>query len=141
MDSKKKHVVAQLTSPFDTSARSRLRHMGVIDEKDKVDSAVMPVFAGIFSGLFFDDFCDHFYDPKDLWTIYHIFMQLFERKDYEHMYLFISIQYDSMRKPMPDPVWWLAGNKAAVKEFMGYFIHELSRFMVELGLLDSREAE
>jgi hypothetical protein len=41
------------------------------------------------------------------------------------MYLYISLQYDRMRKPLPDPVWWLAGNPDAVQTFTRHFAAKL----------------
>jgi hypothetical protein len=99
-----------------------------------IDSA-MPVFADIFTGLFFDDLCDFHDKADDLLTIYETFQALFRKKDYQHMYLLMSIQYDYIRKPLPDPVWWLAGDSAAVKLFMTLFVERYERLMINGGFI------
>jgi len=96
---------------------------------------VMNVFADIFTGLFYEDLCD-FYDTDDFLTIYETFSALHKKEDYQHMYLLMSIQYDYMRKPLPDPVWWLAGDSAAVKTFMTLLIERYRFMMIDDGFIE-----
>jgi hypothetical protein len=121
--------------PFDGSARERLEHMGIVDSGGALIDSAMPVFADIFTGLFFDDLCDFHDKADDLLTIYEAFQTLFRKKDYQHMYLLMSIQYDYIRKPLPDPVWWLAGDSAAVKAFMALFIERYQSLMINGGFI------
>ena len=55
------------------------------------------------------------------------------------MYLLLSIQYDCIRKPLPDPIWWLAGHTAAVREFMTSFMDRYKRLMTNAGFLEPTE--
>lgn len=130
---KKNPLLLRVPDPFDGSAQTRLIRMGVLDKDGQLDMEVMSVFAGIFAGLFFDDLCDFFDDEKDLLTIYALFRELYAKQDYQHMYLFMAIQYDNIRKPLPDPIWWLAGDNTAVKEFMNLFIDRYERFVTGAG--------
>ena len=130
-------LIMRLPNPFDESARARLARMGVINEDGNIIQDVMPVFAAVFAGLFFDDACDFYSDKENLLTVYKTFTEFHKREDYQHMYLFFSIQYDYIRKPIPDPVWWLAGNEAAVKEFMTHFMVGYKAFMVGAGFIEA----
>ena len=126
-------LILRIPDPFDGSARMRLEHMGLIDSDSVFIDGAMDIFAGIFTGLFFDDLCDFFESSDDLHTIFEAFTALYKKGDYHSMYLLMSIQYDYMRKPLPDPVWWLAGDSAAVKGFMTLFIKRLNRLMASGG--------
>jgi len=68
------------TAPFDGSARQRLAHMGVLTAGGKPAGAVMPVFAGIFGGSFFDDFVALYQKPSELRSIYNIFADLLAKR-------------------------------------------------------------
>jgi hypothetical protein len=138
---KKKHgqIFMRVSDPFDDSAKARLVNMGVLNKDGAVCREAMSAFAGVFTGLFFDDLCDYFNSPGDLREIFRKFTELHRRDDYQHMYLLISIQYDYIRRPLPDPLWWLAGNTAAVREFMPLFMKRYSRLMSDAGFLPPRE--
>lgn len=129
MGKKNNQLIMRVPDPFDGSARTRLINMGLLDRSGEVNRESMQVFVDIFSGLFFDDLYDFFDEAKDLFAIFKTFTELYAREDYNHMYLLISIQYDYIRKPLPDPVWWLAGNTAAVKEFMTLFMERYKRLI------------
>lgn len=126
-------LIMRVPDPFDGSAEARLSHMGLLDQSGQVEAQSMEVFTCIFAGLFFDDLCD-FYDDRDkLVTIYHTFQELAEKQDHQHMLLLLSLQYDYLRKPLPDPVWWLSGHSEAVKIFMSGFLGLLGSLMTQAG--------
>lgn len=133
----KSHLLLHIPDPFDASARARLRNMGVTDDTGTVDAAVMQVFAHIFTALFLDDICDFYDDAKDLRSVCNLFAELYRKEAYHHMYLFLSVQYDYVRKSLPDPVWWLAGDAAAIKAFMEHFMAGLKAFMSQKGFFDA----
>ena len=82
----------------------------------------MRAFVQIFGGLFFDDLCDFYSDQGEVSAVTAAFSELAARKDCQNIYLLISLQYDTIRKPLPDPIWcWPAA-------------HQLSLFV--LGLLE-----
>jgi hypothetical protein len=106
--------------------------MGILNRDGTVNNNVMPVFAGIFAGLFFDDLRDRFNDDIDcIQFVFDLFKQYCESGDYQQMFLYLAIQYDEIRKQLPDPVWLLAGNKEAVKSFMPLFMARLESLMSE----------
>ena len=124
--------------PFDGTAHTRLKHMGIIDDAGQVRIQAMTIFTRIFTGLFYDDLRD-VHDIDDLLTIYDTFKAIYEKEDYHHMYLLMSIQYDYMGKPLPDPVWWLAGDSEAVMAFMVMFVNAFERLMTNDGILKPGE--
>jgi len=132
--SSKSHTI-RVPDPFDESAKTRLIHMGILHIDGQINQESIPVFADIFTGLFFDDLSFFIADVKDLQTVCNLFLELYEKKEYQHMYLLLSMQYDYIRKPLPDPVWWLAGNSDTVREFMVLFIERLKTRMNAAGIV------
>ena len=81
--------------------------------------------AQIFGGLFFDDLCDFYSDQGEVSAVTAAFSELAARKDCQNIYLLISLQYDTIRKPLPDPIWWLAGCAPALSLFCLGFVERL----------------
>ena len=134
-------LIMRVPDPFDGSAEARLTHMGLLDQTGHVKPRSMEVFTCIFAGLFFDDLCD-FYDGRDkLVAIYRTFQELAEKDDHQHMLLLLSLQYDYLRKPLPDPVWWLSGHYEAVGCFMTGFLGLLGALMIQAGFLPPEAAK
>ena len=138
MNNTKYYKTAKSPDPFDGSAHTRLRHMQIYNNANKVSIQTMTVFSSIFTGLFFDDLRES-YETSDLLAIYEAFKALNEKEEYTRMYLLISILYDYMRKPLPDPVWWLAGDSEAITAFMIMFIYEYERLYTSEGILKPGE--
>lgn len=122
-------------NPFDDSSGIRLIHMGLLDEAGQLLKETLPVFAGIYAGLFFDDLCDRYDDWEPIQKLYHNFCFYHIHQDYEHMFLAYSLQCDLLRKPMPDPVWWLAGHREEVTAFMEAFFGAFGALLTGTGLL------
>jgi hypothetical protein len=127
--------------PFDASAGTRLVHMGVLTETGEISETVMNAFAEIFSGLFFDDLRECAGDPREAGKLCERLETFAESGDLRRAYLFLSLWYDRMRKPLPDPVWWLAGNPAAVGAFMKYFVPKLGRLAKRYARASHEECE
>ena len=103
--------------PFDSSTGARLERMGILRPDGEVNVEVMRAFVQIFGGLFFDDLCDFYSDQGEVSAVTAAFSELAARKDCQNIYLLISLQYDTIRKPLPDPIWWLAGCAPALSLF------------------------
>ena len=103
--------------PFDGSAVARLRRMGLLTEAGEVDGAAMETFTHVFAASLFDDLCVAFEDRRELSRALSAFRELAERQEPKSIFLMISLQYDTLRKPLPDPVWWLAGYVPALSRF------------------------
>lgn len=61
-------------------------------------------------------------DQDELSFVTDAFSELAVRKECQNIYLLISLQYDTIRKPMPDPIWWLAGSESALSLFCLGFV-------------------
>lgn len=97
-------------SPFEDSATQRLRRMGLTTEDGSPERDAMAVFSSIFAGQFFDDLCDYYQDYENVQeTIAQIFHTA-EQADPKQKFLMICLQYDSIYRSLPDPVWWISGS-------------------------------
>ena len=102
-----------------------LERMGILRPDGEVNVEVMRAFVQIFGGLFFDDLCDFYSDQGEVSAVTAAFSELAARKDCQNIYLLISLQYDTIRKPLPDPIWWLAGCAPALSLFCLGFVERL----------------
>lgn len=102
-----------------------LFRMGLILPNGELDFEAMRVFAHVFAGQFFEALCGFYSDREQLLAVIEAFSELNTRGDHQGIYLMLSIQYDCMRIPMPDPVWCLAEYKPALKVFAIDFSHWL----------------
>lgn len=134
-------LFVRIPDPFDDMTRTRLIHMGLVDETGRLNTAAMSVLTDIFTGLFYDDMRDFLKNTEDVLTIFETFKALYKKEDYQRMYLLLSIQYDYMGKPLPDPIWWFAGDGTVVKTFMSLFMERYERLMSSDGIIERGEGE
>jgi hypothetical protein len=90
----------------------------------------MRLFTRIYAAQFYYNLCDS-YAKSTVGTVLASFDELSGRKDYKGIYLFLSLQYDQLRKPLPDPVWWLMGSPKALKIFSIGFVESLTEVFRE----------
>jgi len=117
----------QVQSPFDDSAADRLRRMGLTCADGTPERDAMSVFSNIFAGQFFDDLCDYYQDWQD---VQEFLAQVFEKADNadpEQKFLLICLQYDSIYRALPDPVWWISGSPDFAELFADGFLAHLER--------------
>lgn len=125
-------IAKRRPDPFDGSSGARLSRMGLLTETGDVDEAAMRVFIHIFTAAFFDDLCDTYEALEPIAKITAAFHELEERKDPQRIFLLLSLQYDALRKTLPDPVWWLAGHAPALTRFSLGFTVYLSQLMADM---------
>ena len=114
-------------SPFEDSAAQRLRRMGLTTEDGSPEQDAMAVFGSIFAGQFFDDLCDYYQDYENVQeTIAQIFHTA-EQADPKQKFLMICLQYDSIYRSLPDPVWWISGSPDFAELFAEDFLTHLKR--------------
>ena len=82
--------------------------MGIVKRDGEINVENMRLFTRIYAAQFYYNLCDS-YAKSTVGTVLASFDELSGRKDYKGIYLFLSLQYDQLRKPLPDPVWWLMG--------------------------------
>lgn len=115
-------------SPFDGSAIDRLRRMGLALSDGTVDRDAMAVFCCIFAGQFYDDLRDyHQDDPETVKTTLTHLVDGADTGDPHGKFLMICLQYNSIYRALPDPVWWLSGSPAFAEAFADGFLAHLKR--------------
>lgn len=124
-----KNLYLRVPDPFDESTAARLERMGILRPDGGVNTETMRAFVQIFAGLFFDDLCDFYSDQEEIAAVADAFSELSARKDCQNIYLLVSLQYDTIRKPLPDPIWWLAGCAPALALFCLGFVERLLELM------------
>ena len=115
-------------SPFDSSALQRLRRMGLAAADGSVEQDAMAVFCCIFAGQFYDDLCDYHQDnPAAVNAAITPLVDGADTGDPHGKFLMICLQYDSIYRTLPDPVWWLSGSPAFAEAFADGFLAHLKR--------------
>ena len=115
-------------SPFDSSAIDRLRRMGLASSDGSVDRDAMAVFCCIFAGQFYDDLREYYQDdPKAAKATLTHLVDGADTGDPHGKFLMICLQYDSIYRALPDPIWWLSGSPAFAEAFADGFLAHLKR--------------
>ena len=115
-------------SPFDSSAIDRLCRMGLASSDGAVDRDAMAVFCCVFAGQFYDDLRDyHQDDPRAVEAVLTQLADGADTGDPHGKFLMICLQYDSIYRTLPDPVWWLSGSPAFAEAFADGFLAHLKR--------------
>lgn len=114
-------------SPFEDSAAERLRRMGLTTADGSPERDAMAVFSSIFAGQFFDDLCDYCQDFENVQAIIDQIFHTAEQADPKQRFLLICLQYDSIYRTLPDPVWWISGSPAFAELFAEGFLAHLKR--------------
>jgi len=120
------------------SARAKLVRMGLLDDGGSPNIAAMTLLADIYCSLFFDDLLVLYDKEQELRSTYNIFVELFDRQEYNSVLIYLAVQHDFMFKPLPDPVGLLVVEPAAVDVFISLFMERLTGYMVEAGHVDGR---
>lgn len=113
-------------SPFDSSAIDRLRRMGLASSDGTVDRDAMAVFCCIFAGQFYDDLRDYYQDDSEaVKAVLTPLVDGTDTGDSRGKFLMICLQYDSIYRALPDPIWWLSGSPAFAEAFADGFLAHL----------------
>ncbi len=112
-------------SPFDDSAGVRLRRMRLLQEDGAPDRKRVSVLGEVFAGQFFDDLYDFRQDAEAAGKSLGNFLKEAEGATAKYRFLLVCLQYDAIRRPLPDPVWWLSGNAQLADLFSTSFVAHL----------------
>ena len=112
-------------SPFDNSAGARLRHMGLLHEDGTPDQQRIKVLGEVFAGQFFDDLYGFQQDAEAAGKSLGDFLRETKGATAKYRFLLVCLQYDAIRRPLPDPVWWLSGNAQLADLFSASFAARL----------------
>ena len=122
---KKESKMTQWHSPFDDSAGVRLRRMGLLREDGTPDQQRIKVLGEVFAGQFYDDLYDFRQDAEAAGKSLGDFLKEAEGATAKYRFLLVCLQYDAIRRPLPDPVWWLSGNAQLADLFSAGFVAHL----------------
>lgn len=126
-----KTLVYRPRDPFDDFAAARHRRMGILTADNQADVSAMEVFSHIYSGLFFDSLCDFSGNFEAVRAVCARLLELGTEAEPRRVLLAISMQYDVMHRPLPEPVWWIAGSKPLLPPFTEGFLRHLRSLLQE----------
>jgi hypothetical protein len=117
------------SSPFDDSAIDHHRRMGLIREDGKVNIPAVTALAHVYAGLFFDALCDDCDEYETVFKICRTLIDLAHTTQPKRILLALCTEYDAMRRPLPEPIWWISGSNEIVPLFMRSFLHWLEKLL------------
>ena len=120
-------------SPFDDTAIERLRRMGLATAEDTPERDALSVLSAVFAGQLYDDLCDYYQNYEN---VRELLAQLFneaEGADHKQKFLLICLQYDSIYRSLPDPVWWISGSPEFAELFADSFWAHLKMLKEDAG--------
>ena len=124
-------MAPQIISPFDPAARERLRRMGLLTKEDQVNAGVMDAISAVHAALLFSQIYDACGDwAGTLSVCRRITSQALLVSD-RQVLLLISIQYDTIAKPLPEVIWWISGSEILLAPFVRGFVRKLDELCKE----------
>ena len=117
-----------LPSPFDDSAHARQVRMGLLNDLGVPEQEVVAALSSVYAALFYDALCDSCDDMEQVNVYCRYLTQPKAEQDYRQRFLSICTGYDSIFHPIPESVWWMAGNTALVSTFAEGFLRRLAEF-------------
>ncbi len=124
-------MAPQIISPFDPTARTRLRRMGLLTVEEQVNKNAIETISILQAGLLFSQILDCCGDWEGTLSVCRrITAQAAQIKD-RQILLLISIQYDAIAKPLPEVIWWISGSDALLAPFVRGFVHHLNELCAE----------
>lgn len=116
-------------SPFDDSARGRLRRMGLLLEDGSANREALTVMAQVYAGQYFDDVCASHQDMEILREQLRRYVAGSEMAAPKQRFLLLCLQYDAFYRPIPDPVWWMSGSEVLTDQFSQMFVACLRKLL------------
>ena len=117
------------SSPFDDTAYSRQRRMGLIRADGTPNTEAVSIMAQIYAALFFESLCDAYDDMGSSLRICGRLADLSEKENYRELLIALCLEYDALRICLPEPVWWIVGNDELVNEYVMEFTNSLKGFI------------
>ena len=121
-------------SPFDDSAVSRQKRMGVLTSDGKADINTIHTLAHVYAALFFERLCDSSADMEECLSLCEGLSKKLRAGKSRQLLLAICVQYDALLQPLPEPIWWSVGNPEIIEPFVKEFVRQLGLFVHEAGL-------
>lgn len=115
--------------PFDYAALDRQLRMGLIRADGGADREALAVMARVYAGLFYESLCEAESDRKRVCGVCRRLIGIEAEGDARQTLLAICMQYDAMMRPLPEPLWWIVGNRELVEPFVHSFANALAGFI------------
>lgn len=117
------------SGPFDDSVEMRQRRMGLLLPEGGINQKALETIASVYSGLLFDCLCDNSIGVEQVFQICNNLINLKDCGETRRIFLAICIQYDAAILPLPDPMWWIAGNDEMVAIYVRAFLQHLAELV------------
>lgn len=118
-------MATQIISPFDPVARERLRRMGLLTKEDQVNAGVMEAISSVHAALLFSQIYDACGDWAGTLSVCRRITSQAPLVSDRQVLLLISIQYDTIAKPLPEVIWWISGSEVLLAPFVRGFVRKL----------------
>ena len=102
--------------------------MGLLTGDNKPEQDALAVVARLYAGLLFDDMCDFYNDMRSVTSVCRELLKHLNSDAPSVLFFYICSAYDDMNQALPEPIWWIAGNREVVSQFTRAFIRRLSEF-------------
>ena len=124
-------MAPQIISPFDPAARERLRRMGLLTKEDQVNAGVMDAISSVHAALLFSQIYDACGDWAGTLSVCRRITSQASLVSDRQVLLLISIQYDTIAKPLPEVIWWISGSEILLAPFVRGFVRKLDELCKE----------
>ena len=125
-------MAPQIISPFDPVARERLWRLGLLTSEDRVNTVALEAICAVHAALLFSQIYDACGDwARTLSVCRRITSQAPLVSD-RQVLLLISIQYDTIAKPLPEVIWWISGSEILLAPFVRGFVRKLDEFCEDI---------
>lgn len=122
-----------LSTPFDDSAPRRLQRMGLLTAEGIPNQEALAAIERLYAGLFYDALCDASDDVDNIIAVCSGISERIESGNPKQSFLKICLAYDTISHPIPEPVWWMAGNMELIAHFSVGFVKQLTDLLQEVG--------
>ena len=121
----------RLGGPFQDSAKIKLKRMGFILPDGQINLDIIETVAKMYSGLLFDCLCERCSDMDKVSQVCTGLLRVQSQENPRQAFLAICLQYDAMHQPLPEAMWWIAGNVVMVKHFTHAFVSHLTKCIAD----------
>lgn len=125
-------MATQIISPFDPVARERLRRMGLLTKEDQVNAGVMEAISFVHAALLFSQIYDACGDWAGTLSVCRRITSQAPLVSDRQVLLLISIQYDTIAKPLPEVIWWISGSEVLLAPFVRGFVRKLDELCEDI---------
>ena len=124
-------MAPQTISPFDPAASVRLQRMGLFTADGQINTSAVEAVSVMQAGLLYTQILDACGDWDSTRNVCRRITSQAAQVADRQVLLIISIQYDTIAKPLPEVIWWISGSDALLAPFVRGFVHHLNELCAE----------